>query len=444
MQLIRRTRGVTRTIGWPHAFAMVALTAALGCERPTGPEPVSWLAIVALVDTPAGVSAGARYGYRVREVSGTLGIDTTLHVLPSDTVFLRLPVATYGVELTGLPAWCDSRYGSDQFVVVFDPPSTALARYYITCRAPLTVQLATEGPVAADHEMVFRLSGGTGFEDVGIVHPNDTLRFDRLGPGEYEFALSVLSPDCVVTSNGATHPRVTVPEGGGAVLDVRVACSDPARRPRFLQAAATFRDGVSAFVLRVADPDRDVERYVWDLTDCRGTSVVPGGARIRRGLSSGRTHDLDTLTVIGVYETGMSTGDVAGRCTALRVADQLGNTTPVVELPIRNEPGLAPSATTFNAYTVGTAAIHTDLVVEDGDADFLGVFATARTRDGVLFPADGNPDIGIYNAAGYLESAIPDLPLGSRIQYGDVYAVIVYLIDAAGHVTRVEDGDVFR
>jgi len=35
-------------------------------------------------------------------------------------------------------------------------------------------------------------------------------------------------------------------------------------------------------------------------------------------------------------------------------------------------------------------------------------------------------------------------PLGSRIQYGDVYAVTVYLIDARGNMTRMEDGDLFH
>ena len=279
---------------------------------------------------------------------------------------------------------------------------------------------------------------------MGIARANDTLRFDNLPPGEYEFGLSVLSANCVVTSDGGAHPRITVPGGGGAVLDVRVACSDPARRPQFLHAAASFREGVSAFVFRVADPDLDVERYVWDLTDCRGTSVVPGGARTRRGLSAGRTRGLDTLTVVAVFETSLSAADVAGRCTALRVADQLGNTTPVVELPIRSVPGVAPSASVFNASTIGSTAIRTDLMAVDGDGDFVGTFVAVRVRDGVLFPPDGNPDIGIYNVAGYLGDAIPDLPLGSRIQYGDVYAVIIYLIDAAGHVTRLEDADLFR
>jgi len=445
-----KTRGAARQLEWPHArrllagLALAAWAVLLGCDRPTGPIEVSYLAIVALVDTPPGVSAGARYGYRVREVSGTLGIDTTLDVAPADTVILRLPVATYDVALTGLPAWCDSRYGADQFVVVFDPPSTALARYYITCRAPLTVHVSNEGPAPPDPEIVYRLLGDGGASRVGILHPGDTLRFDNLPAGAYEFALSVIAVNCVVISDGGARPQVVVPQGGGAVLDVRISCSDPARRPQFLSAAATHRDGVSAFIARIADPDRDVERYVWDVTDCAGTSVLSGGARIRRGLSAGRTRELDSMTVLGAFETGLSAAEVAGRCTALRFEDQYGNTTPVVELPIRAAAGSAPQATMFNAFTIGTTAIHTDLGVADEDGDFVGVFAAARLRDGVLAAPDGTPDIGIYTVAGYLGAQIPDLTLGSRIQYGDVYAVILYLIDAAGHVTRLEDGDPFR
>jgi hypothetical protein len=425
------------------AAALLMLAALPGCERSTEPIEHSYLAIVALLDTPSGISPGTRYGYRVREVSGTLGIDTAMAVGPADTVILSMPVATYQVELTGLPTWCASRYGADQYVAVFEAPSTALARYYVTCRAPLTVQVSSEGPAPPDSEIVYRLAGG-GISRLGILHPNDTLRFDGLAAGTYEFGLSLIAEQCVVTSDGGTHPRIVITEGGGAVLELRISCSDPARRPRFLHAAASYHDGVSGFVFRVFDPDRDVERYAWDLTDCAGTSVLPGGARLRRGLSSGRTRDQDTITVLGVYEPGLSASEVARRCTALRVADQLGNTTPVLELPILATPGIPPAATMFNAYSVGTVAIRTDLAVQDIDGDFVGVFATARVRDGVLFGPDGNPDIGIYTVAGDPGPNVQDLPLGSRIQYGDVYAVIVYLIDAAGHFTRLEDSDVLR
>ena len=426
----------------------VALTIAIGagtvgCEHATGPVAASYLAIVTLIDAPVGIDPGAHYSYRVRELSGTLGIDTTVSVAPQDTVILRLPPATYGVTLAGLPPPCASRYGLQQYLVVVDGPSTSLARYYVSCQTPLTVYTFSEG-TAPDPEMVYRLRAPDGAERIGIAGANDTLRFDALAAGEYEFSLSLIAPHCVVTSDGGTDPRVTIPPGGGAELDVHIACSDEALRPHLVDAAATYRQGVSALVFRVTDPDRDVERYVWDLTDCRGTSLLPGGARTRRGLSSGRTRFQDTVTVVAAFEVGLPDSALVGRCTGLRVADELGNTTPVVELPIRVPISTPPTATTFNAYTIGTAAVRTDLNASDVDDDYVGVFVTALLRDGVLAAPDGQPDVGIYGVAGYLGTAVPDLPLGSRIQYGDVYAVIVYLIDAKGNVTRMEDGDLFH
>src|SRR6185295_15013423 len=72
---------------------LVALTIAIGagtvgCEHATGPVAVSYLAIVTLVDAAPGISPGGHYSYRVREVSGTLNIDTTINVAPQDTVIL--------------------------------------------------------------------------------------------------------------------------------------------------------------------------------------------------------------------------------------------------------------------------------------------------------------------------------------------------------------------
>lgn len=419
------------------------LLGALACEGATGPTPVSYLAIVTLVDAPPGISPGARYSYRVREVSGTLDVDSTVVAPPRDTLILPLPPATYGVSLSGLPAWCTSRHGADQFLVVLNGPSTSLARYHVSCRAPLTVRVFSEGP-DPDDDMVYRLTGPGGVDRIGIVHANDTLHFDDLDPGSYALALSLVDSHCVVISDGGTRAHVTVPPGGGAELDLRVVCSDEARRPRMLQAGATFRGGVGGFTFRAYDPDRDLERYVWDLTDCQGTSVLSGAARTRRGLSSGRTRGMDTVTVVGAFEVADSQLLAIPACTALRLADEQGNTTRVLEIAIRPPASSAPRASTFNAFTLGTTSVRTVLEAEDADGDFVGAFAAARVRDGVLFSPDGQPDLGIYNVAGYLGNVIPDLPLGSRIQYGDVYAVIIYLVDAAGNVTRLEDVDVLR
>lgn len=60
-------------------------------------------------------------------------------------------------------------------------------------------------------------------------------------------------------------------------IDVAIACSDVARLPQLLHFAASYRQGVSGLTFRAADPDHDIERYTWDLTACRGTSVLSGG-----------------------------------------------------------------------------------------------------------------------------------------------------------------------
>jgi hypothetical protein len=125
------------------------------------------------------------------------------------------------------------------------------------------------------------------------------------------------------------------------------------------------------------------------------------------------------------------------------VVDEYGNTTPVVESPLLPG-GQAPVASVFNAALRGTSWLSTTLLASDPDNDFVGTFVAAELRDGILFPQDGEPDLGIYNTAGYLGTAVPDLPLGSRIQYYDIYSLIVYLVDGRGNFTRLEDTDVFR
>lgn len=451
LSLICWRRGVALLSGQPHARLLLAgaLLAGPGggCERaPTGPIPTSYLAIVTTVDAPLGLSPGTRYAYKVRELSGTLHIDTTIAVAPGDTIIAPLPPATYGVNLGGLPTWCKTRYGDDQFMTVVAPPSTSLIRYFVSCRAPLTVRVATVGPGEHDPEMVSRLVGPDGQERLGIASANDTLRFDGLAPGHYRFGLSLVAANCVVTSLVGSDPYVLIVPEGGIELDVLVVCSDEAHRPQLIDFGGHFDGHLGSVAFQVADPDRDIERYTWDLTDCAGASVLKAGSRTRRGLStSWRTRDQDSVTIVAAFEVARPDTELVAqpRCVALRVTDEPGNSTPTIERPLTTS-GRPPQATMFNAYSVGTVAIRTQLAASDPDGDFVGVFAAARLRDGVLGPPDGNPDYGIYNVAGYLGEAIPDLPLDGRIQYGDVYAVIVYLIDAAGNVSRLEDFDVFR
>ena len=67
-----------------------------------------------------------------------------------------------------------------------------------------------------------------------------------------------------------------------------------------------------------------------------------------------------------------------------------------------------------------------------------------RLRDGVLGLPDGQPDFGTMDPIGYLGLAVPLIPTTGRIKWDDVYSVIVYIIDAKGNVTRVQDDDMLR
>ena len=421
------------------------MAALASCDQGPGePVPVSYLAIVSLLETPVGPGAGARYRYRVSELSGTLGVDTLIEAVPGDTIILRLDPATYDVEVDGLPAFCGSRHGPTQRVLVLDPPSTSIARYHIYCEAALLLATATDGAMP-DDAYVYEVGREGDSARVGLLRGTDTTYILGLPPGAHTVRLRHVSGNCVVTSNGGDRQVVDVEAEGGADAVFRVECSDPAQRPTLLDLASSYRDGVSAFYARATDPDGDLERYVWDLTDCRGNSVAPDGSRMRRGLSSGRTAGVDTVELVAAFEVGVPDGEMAGRCVALRVADEYGNTTPVSERRIGEQGGAPPVVRSFNALLRGQTSIRVTLAADDPDGDLVGTFAAARLRDGILGLSDGLPDFGVYNAAGFLGTVLPELPVNtSRIRYDDVLAVIVYVIDRRGNLRRVEDTDTFR
>jgi hypothetical protein len=272
---------------------------------------------------------------------------------------------------------------------------------------------------------------------------NDTLRLDGLAPGDYTLQLDHVAPNCVVTSDGGATQHAVVSDSVSVLMDFRIVCSDEARRPRILSFASSYHDGTSGFMFRAADPDHDIERYAWDITDCQGKSVLPQGGRLRRGLTQDRTAGQDTITVFGAIELGIPDADLQGRCTSLRVADEAGNTTPVVEEPIGNESGTGPTPTAFNARFLNTASLETTLEVSD--PAYAGVFAAALLRDGTLDAPDGQLDIGVFNTVGYLGTVLPTVPLGGGApQYFDYYSVILYLFNQDGNFTRIEDDDLFH
>ena len=415
------------------------------CRDASGPpnDGPPYLAIVAKVVPGSQGVIGSEYAYRIREISGTLNIDQTVRVAPYDTVIVSLPPASYVVELDdGVPGTCRVRDDGKAFIVLDSLTNTGIVRFFITCQQGLAIQTATDGH-DVDPEFLYRLSGATE-QRLGIIGANDTVAIDPIEAGVYTLSLLHLSPNCVITSDGGADQQITVGTTGGASAAYRVRCSNEVERPYVLAFNPSAHDGAAAFYLEAYDPEGDVDEYYFDITDCRGRSVLPGGIRMRKNLSGSRIRRLDTAVIVAGWEIGVPDALLGGRCGAIRVTDYRGNSTPVIERSLTRA-GNHPGVTQFNARYVGTTWIRTDLGVSDVDGDFAGVFALARLRDGVLAVPDGQPDIGIFNAVGYLNLPLPDVLLGSgRPDWDDYYAVMLYLIDRAGNFTRLEDADLFQ
>ena len=387
--------------------------------------------------------AGTRYHYRVHELSGQIPIDTTVSAAPADTVILPLPAATYVVELDGVPPQCHVRESGERYVLIAANTNTTALRYFVVCQSQLLLSVFTDGPDSA-LEFVYHIADAEGHERIGLLRGTDTLDFEGLAWGEATVDLGNVPSRCIVASDGGNRRRVPIDSGGGVDVNFRVRCADPIHRPHIESLHATYHDGVLGIVFHAGDPDRDLERYIWDLTDCRRTSLLPNGASTRSGLGAGRTANWDTVTVLTTFDIGLPDAELTGKCAALWLADTQGNPSEVIEVPL-GAAGRPPGAATYNAHFLGTDLLRTDLVATDADGDFVGVFVQVRLRDGTLGTPDGTEDVAYFNTVGYLGSAVPDVPLGSgRLTYDSFYAVIVYLLDAQGNFTRLEDADLFH
>jgi hypothetical protein len=414
------------------------------CNEPTSPPSPPYLAIVTHLTALPGVTPPARIAYHVEELSGTLNINRFVEASPSDTVILPVPPATYVITAQNVPPTCFIREGPQRAIVLTSQDNTGIIRYLIQCRGALTVITETDGH-DPDDGFIYQLRSEGGYERLGAALANDTVVFNALPPGDYTIRLAGVAPNCVVTNDGGRRLSFTLDAAGGTILNFRIQCARESERPRILWFASSYTLGSSAFAFRVTDPTRDIDGYTWDLTDCNGHSILPDKReRIRRGLMNGRTRFLDTMTVIGGYDIGLPSSEMQGRCTEIRVFDFESNNSDVIEHKIGSSGGTAPFATGFNAQLVGTEFVRTALTVGDPDGDFLGIFLAVRLRDGTLGPPDGNPDVGIMDPAGYLTPTAPIIPTTGRIQWDDVYAVIVWLVDARGNASRLEDSDVFH
>ncbi|MEZ4455742.1 MAG: hypothetical protein R2882_04195 [Gemmatimonadales bacterium] len=417
---------------------------SLGPARAGGPP---YLAVVAKIESGTIADPSLKFEYRIRDVSEGGTLDTTIAVSPADTVILSVRPASYQIDLLELPPKCVSRYGPIDVVVVPEGINTALSRFFITCNAPLAVTVYTAGGPDTV-QFVWELTNEAGVQQTGFIRNKlETLIFNPLTPGAYAFSIWNMPSNCEVITPGRRTQQVMVSADGGDLLQFSVTCSDPEHRPVIGSFTWSFHDSAAVFRADVSDPDRDLIGYYFDITDCEGHSVRPGGEIERGGLNTGRTAFAASTTIIGGYEyvqLGMGDAQLAGHCASLRVVDASGNTTPPVERPVLRDPGVPPVATDYNAFFIGTSRLATRLSVVDADGDFFGVFVLAELRDGVLRGQDGETDIGIYNTQGYDNTLVPDLPLGGRITTADVYAQIVYLVDDKGHFRRIVDRDPFQ
>lgn len=416
----------------------------LACQDSTSPPGPPYLAIVTNLYALGGASAPTEVVYRVRDLGASLRVQRRLRVSPNDTVIISVPPSSYQVDVEGLPSRCVVSNGPARAIVLSDADNTGIIRYSIQCLGVVSVAVVADG-AALDSSFVYRLRHADGTEYTGIVAANDTATVDDAGAGAYEVQLGGIAPNCVIVSDGASVQRITAAASGGAMASFRISCAEYAHRPQLLSLVGGYDGGASIFTFRAWDPDHDIDGYTWDITDCRGNSVLPDKReRTRRGLRSGRAQLSDTLVVVGAYEVGLPTEQLAGRCTELRVFDEGGNSSVILTHRIGSATGFAPSVRFFNATLQGTSSVTSLLLASDPENDIIGHFVLVRLRDGVLGAPDGKPDLGSMDPAGYLGLSVPAIPTTGRIQWDDVLSVIVYVIDSKGNVVRVEDGDIFK
>lgn len=444
--MIARTRAGRGIVGVAAAFLLGPACAPDAAMGPGGTGP-PYLAIVVSVDAPPEVTSRGPYSFRVRDLSGTLPLDTTVRASQKDTIIFHVEPATYRIDIANVPASCGVRDGTAQAVTVPPNTNTSLVRFFVICTPALAVSVLTDGS-NPDSAYILTVKGGSGPERVSIIAANDTVRLDGLAVGTYSVTLRHVAANCVVTSDGGDNRSASISASGGSLLAFRVVCSEESRRPRIVYLAGSYANGSVGFFLRATDPDRDIERTFLDVTDCNRKSVLPGGGR-RRGGYSGfpNVTRQDTAQIIGAYDFGVTDATLAGRCIAAWVADERGNMSEFVEIPLAARVSArSPAAPTFNARFNGTRGLQVQLSPTDPDGDFVGLFVVYLLRDGVVsLPGDGLPDRLVSHSPGIIGGIIPELPLGIGFgAWNDYLGVIVYLVDRAGNFTRLEDNDLFR
>jgi hypothetical protein len=438
-----------RTIGRSvvrGAVAAVMLAMAACIPDPAAPPPPGltgppYLAIVTRVDAPTGVSGGTRYAFRITGISSGQVVDTTVLVSPGDTSIISVLPADYLVTLsTGVPDYCAPRGGLQQSVFIPEGSNTGLVRYTIICRPVVELRVSTDGSTR-DDAYIARLTGG-GNERLRTLQAQDTVLVDDLPAGSYLLELLNVASSCVVTSAGGAAFRITIPDRGGALVELRVSCNDPGRTPVILGVTSRVLDGVNGVTIRYVDPQRDVNKLLWDLTDCRGTSLT-GSFRERRNLAFSRLAAADTALLITIFDTDRSVGDLAGACTAVRVVDAEGNSSQLAEAPIRGTTEGAPIATSFDARLFDRTIAVLNLNVAAPAGVFVGFVPTLSIRDGALGPFDGKNETLIIDPVGVTGTVMPQFDLPSLLSPFDVLSYDLYLFNDAGDFRKASDAQLF-
>jgi len=431
---------------------LVAAVAALthwGCTESAtglnGRQP-PFLAVIVFVEAPPEVTTRGPFTFRVRELSGQLGIDTTFRATPSDTTILSVVAASYRVDISGVPATCEVRNGTAQATVVPPNTNTTLLRFFVNCEPGLTVITGTDG-ASADPDYLVSVTGASGTALSGVLKSNDTVRFASIAPGAYDVTLRLVADNCVVTSDGGATARVTLVPRGNAAVRFRVVCAEPARRPRIVRLTGSYFEGSIAYVIRATDPDGDITRSFVDVTDCNLRSVLPNGGQRRLGFSGQpNVARRDTAVIIGAYDLTLTDAQLVNRCLAVWVDDERGNVSPFVEILLsRRVAARAPVVSAFSALLDGTRSVLVSGSVTDPNLDYVGAFLVYLVRDGVLSTPDGQPDRVVLEPAGIIGPVATQLIVGIGFgAWNDYLGAILYAVDAEGNFTRAFDFDLFR
>jgi hypothetical protein len=421
----------------------------LGCTEgvtgTVGRQP-PFLAVVVFVDAPPEVTTRGPFTFRVRELSGELGVDTSFRATPADTTILSVTAATYRVDISDVPEACAVRNGTAQAIVVPPNTNTSLLRFFITCTPGLTVVTGTDG-AASDPDYVVSVTNASGAVFTGLLTSNDTIRFAGIDPGAYDVTLRLVADNCVVTSDGGESVRVTLVPRGSSLVRFRIVCAQEAERPRIIRMVGSYFEGSIGYVIHATDPDGDIIRSFVDVTDCNRRSILPRGGQLRGGYAAApNVARRDTAVIVGAYDFDLSNAQLENRCLAAWVDDQFGNVSPIIEIPLpRRAATRAPVLATFSSRLNGVRSIRVNATATDPNGDYLGAFLVYLVRDGVLSVADGQADRVIADPAGIIGPVVTELAVGIGFgAWNDYLGTVVYVIDAEGNFTRALDLDLFQ